>query len=122
MPPTSQPCAADAVAERAPPRRLPPIRLVPEILRVVVWQALSGIRIWYRRTWLYRRVLAGPLADRILFHPYDAMPRRLEDADALLRGRFRFAGQTYDAKTGSIFDVAPPSLRMKQDAIRQRSG
>lgn len=110
MPPTSQPCAADAVAERAPPRRLPPIRLFPEMLRVALWQMLSGIRIWYRRTWLYRRILAGPLADRILFHPYDAMPRRLEDADALLRGRFRFAGQTYDAKTGSIFDVAPPSL------------
>ena len=67
------------------------------------------MRIWYRRTWLYRRFLTGTLADRILFHPYDALPRRLEDADAMLRGRFRFAGQALDAKEGSIFDAAPPS-------------
>ncbi|HLJ53181.1 MAG TPA: hypothetical protein VKT24_07330, partial [Rhizomicrobium sp.] len=98
------------MAEPAPARRLPPIHLFPQMLRVAVWRAFGGIRIWYRRTWLYRRILAGPLADRILFHPYDALPGRLEDADALLRGRFRFAGQTYEAKSGSIFDVEPPSL------------
>src|SRR6476646_2589681 len=102
MPPTSQPCAADAVAEQSPRRRLPPIRLFPELLRIALWQALSGIRIWYRRTWLYRRVLAGPLADRILFHPYDALPRRLEDADALLHGKFRFNGETVEVKEGSV--------------------
>lgn len=102
-------CAADAVAERPAPRRLPPIHFFPELLRVALWQAFRGVRIWYRRTWLYRRFLTGPLADRILFHPYDALPRRLEDADNLLRGRFRFAGQAVDARDGSIFDVAPPS-------------
>jgi uncharacterized heparinase superfamily protein len=67
------------------------------------------VRTWYRRTWLYRQFLTGTLADRILFHPYDALPRRLEDADAMLRGRFRFAGQVLDAKEGSIFDATPPS-------------
>jgi uncharacterized heparinase superfamily protein len=77
--------------------------------RIAVWRVLHGVRVWYRRTWVYRRILAGPLADRILFHPYDALPRRLEDADALLRGRFRFVGQSYDAQNGSIFDVSPPS-------------
>lgn len=109
MPPILQLCAADAVAERVARRRLPPIRLFPELLRVALWQVLRAARIWYRRTWLYRRFLTGPLADRILFHPYDAVPRRLEDADLLLRGRFRFAGQIFDAKEGSIFDVTPPS-------------
>ena len=80
-PPTSPPCAADAVAERPTPRRLPPIRLLPEMVRAAVWRALRGFRVWYRRTWLYRRFLTGPLSDRILFHPHDALPRKLEDAD-----------------------------------------
>jgi uncharacterized heparinase superfamily protein len=77
--------------------------------RAAVWVALRGVRVWYRRTWLYRRFLTGPLSDRILFHPYDALPRKLEDADALLRGRFKFVGETKDVKDGSIFDVPPPS-------------
>lgn len=44
------------------------------------------------------------MPDRILFYPYDALPRRLEDADALLRGRFRLAGEIVDVAEGSIFD------------------
>ncbi|HTP75776.1 MAG TPA: heparinase II/III family protein [Rhizomicrobium sp.] len=72
--------------------------------------------MWYRRTWLYRRLLTGPLSDRILFHPYDALPRRLEDADALLRGRFKFGGEVQEAKVGSIFDAVPPS-RAWADAL-----
>lgn len=97
------------MTQRPVPRSLPPVRLYPELLQAAVWQACRGLRIWYRRTWLYRRFLTGPLADRILFHPYDPTPRRLEDADALLRGRFRLAGQLLEAKDGSIFDAAPPS-------------
>jgi uncharacterized heparinase superfamily protein len=77
--------------------------------RTAVWRALRGVRVWYRRTWLYRRILSGPLSDRILFHPYDALPRKLEDADGLLRGRFRFVGETIEVKEGSVFDVPPPS-------------
>jgi uncharacterized heparinase superfamily protein len=84
--------------------------LLPEILAALVWQWTRFLRVWYRRTWLYRSFLKGPLADRIPFHPYDALPRRLEDADALLRGRFRFAGETVEAKEGSIFDKPAPSL------------
>ncbi|MGZ5923565.1 MAG: heparinase II/III family protein [Rhizomicrobium sp.] len=98
------------MAERPVPRRLPPIRLFPEMARVALWRGFRGVRIWYRRTWLYRRFLTGPLSDRILFHPYDALPRRLEDADWLLRGRFRFVGETKEVKDGSIFDVTPPSI------------
>ena len=33
----------------------------------------------------------------------------LEDADALLRGRFRFDGDTLDILEGSVFDKQPPS-------------
>ena len=102
--------AANAVAESPARRRLPPIVLFPELLQVALWNAFGGMRRWYRRTWLYRRFLSGPLADRILFHPYDALPSRLEDAELLLRGRFRFAGHVFDAKDVSIFDVTPPSL------------
>jgi uncharacterized heparinase superfamily protein len=86
-----------------------PLALLPEMIRVLLWRAFAPIRVWYRRTWLYRRVLKGPLADRILFHPFDALPRRLEDADGLLRGRFRFGGDTVEVKDGSIFDKLAPS-------------
>ena len=110
MAPISPRCAADAVAEGPAPLRLPPIRLCPELLRAALWQFFRGARVWYRRTWLYRRFLTGPLADRIWFHPYDACPSRLEDADNLLRGRFRFVGQTVDAIERSIFEETPPSV------------
>jgi len=86
------------------------LALLPEMFAALLWQWTRFVRVWYRRTWLYRSFLKGPLADRILFHPYDALPRRLEDADALLRGRFRFAGEMVEAKDGSIFDKAAPSL------------
>ncbi len=85
------------------------LALLPEALRMAVWRATGGLRRWVRRTWLYRRFLKGPLSDRIAFHPYDALPRRLEDADAALRGRFRFYGETVEVKNGSVFDLAPPS-------------
>jgi uncharacterized heparinase superfamily protein len=91
------------------PSRTPPLSLLPELLRALLWRMLRPFRAWYRRTWLYRRFLTGPLSDRILFHPYDALPRRLEDADALLRGRFRFHGETVEVKEGSVFDKTPPS-------------
>jgi len=96
------------VADRATPSL--PIGLLPEVLRALLRVWFRPVRVWYRRTWLYRRFLKGPLADRILFHPYDALPRRLEDADALLRGRFRFAGETVEVKDGSVFDKDVPSV------------
>jgi uncharacterized heparinase superfamily protein len=93
----------------APVRRWPPLRLYPEFLRTLSWRATAPLRSFWRRSWLYRRLLKGPIADRVRFYPYDALPRRLEDADALLRGRFRLSGETVEIKEGAIFDKAAPS-------------
>jgi uncharacterized heparinase superfamily protein len=84
--------------------------LLPEVL-LVVWRKTSKpLRVWRRRSWLYRRLLlGGPLSDRVKFEPYDASPRRLEDADALLRGRFRLAGHILEVSDGSVFDKPAPS-------------
>src|SRR5436190_21324987 len=84
--------------------------LLPDMLRTVLRRAAAPLRVWWRGNWLYRRLLQGPLADHIVFHPWDAAPRRLEDADALLRGRFRFHGVHLDVPDGvSVFDLAPPN-------------
>jgi uncharacterized heparinase superfamily protein len=88
-----------------------PLSLLPELLRAMLRRAMRGPRVWWRRSWFYRRLLKGPLADRIVFHPYDALPRRLEDADALLHGKFRFNGESVEVREGSIFDKPAPSLR-----------
>src|SRR5678815_3863778 len=88
----------------AAPRRWPPLRLYPEMARVALLRALTPLATFWRRTWFYRRLLKGPIADRIRFYPYDALPRRLEDADQALRGRFRFAGESVEIRDGSVFD------------------
>jgi len=88
-----------------------PLSLLPELLRAMLRRVLRGPRVAWRRSWFYRRLLKGPLADRVVFHPYDALPRRLEDADALLHGKFRFNGEMVEVKEGSIFDKPAPSLR-----------
>ena len=92
----------------AQPARVP-LSLMPEIVGALLERALKPLRTWWRRSWIYRRFLKGPLPDRFVYYPYDALPRRLEDADALLRGRFRFAGATVEAGGASIFDTTPPS-------------
>jgi uncharacterized heparinase superfamily protein len=74
-----------------------------------LWRGFGGIRRWYRRSWLYRRLLVGPLADRFAFQPHDTLPRRLDDADLLLRGRFKFQGEALDADERSIFEQPAPS-------------
>jgi uncharacterized heparinase superfamily protein len=84
--------------------------LLPEMAASATRRAMTPLRIAWRRSWLYRRLLRGQLADHIVFHPWDALPRKLEDADALLRGRFRFYGVGLDVPEGvSVFDLAPPS-------------
>ena len=83
--------------------------MMPEVARAAADRLAAPLRTAWRRNWFYRRLLKGKLSDRILFHPYDALPRRLEDADALLRGRFRFDGDTLDVQEGSVFDKQPPS-------------
>src|SRR5258706_4974279 len=84
--------------------------LLPDMLRAGMRRIAAPLRIWWRSNWVYRRLLQGPLADHIVFHPWDAAPRRLEDADALLRGRFRFHGVQVDVPDGvSVFDLPPPN-------------
>lgn len=83
--------------------------LLPDLFRAGVRRAGTPLRVGWRRSWFYRRFLAGQLADHIVFHPWDAAPRRLEDADGLLRGRFRFHGQTVEVPAGaSVFDLPAP--------------
>jgi uncharacterized heparinase superfamily protein len=91
-----------------------PLNLAPEMAREATWRALSGPRIFWRRSWFYRRLLKGQLTDRVAFHPYDALPRRLDEADALLHGRFRFGGEMVEVKEGSVFDKTPPSLAWQE--------
>jgi uncharacterized heparinase superfamily protein len=70
---------------------------------------MRPLRRGWRRTWLYRQLLKGKMPDRIRFYPYDTLPRKLEDADTLLRGRFRLAGDMVDVADGSVFDKPAPS-------------
>ena len=84
--------------------------LLPEMSQAAARRLIAPLRVWWRSNWLYRRSLRGPLADHIVFHPWDAAPRRLEEADALLRGRFRFHGVQLDVPDGvSVFDLPPPN-------------
>lgn len=84
--------------------------LLPDLIRAAAFRAMTPLRVGLRANWFYRRLLQGQLADHFTVQPYDALPRRLEDADALLRGRFRFHGETVDVKEGqSVFDAVPPS-------------
>jgi uncharacterized heparinase superfamily protein len=84
--------------------------LLPELFRAGARRAIAPLRVGWRRSWIYRRLLAGPLADHVVFYPWDAAPRRLEDADSLLRGRFRFHGTMVDVPEGiSVFDLPPPN-------------
>lgn len=85
------------------------LSLIPEALNILWRKLLAPIRIWGRRSLFYRWFLRGPLADRMSFHPYDVLPRRLEDAEALLRGRFRFCCSTVEVREGSIFDKPAPT-------------
>lgn len=91
-----------------------PLSLLPEMFRAFAWRAMRAPRVFWRRTWFYRRLLKGPLCDRVVFHPYDALPRRLEDADALLHGKFRFGGEVVEIREGSIFDKPAPSRRWSE--------
>jgi len=87
------------------------VPLLPEMAAALLRRAFTAPRILWRRSWFYRRLLKGPLTDRIVFHPYDAMPRKLEDADAVLHGKFRFEGESVEVASGSVFDKPAPSPR-----------
>lgn len=84
--------------------------LLPELFQAGLRRVATPLRVWWRRNPVYRHLLKGQLADHIVFHPWDAAPRRLEEADSLLRGRFRFHGISVDVPDGvSVFDLPPPT-------------
>ncbi|MBN9572150.1 MAG: heparinase II/III family protein, partial [Alphaproteobacteria bacterium] len=91
-------------------RVVPNGAMVREMLAAEARLTLAPARAILMRNGLYRRLLLwGAPPARLLYHPVDAVPRRLEDADALLGGRFRFAGETVEAGEGSIFNKPAPS-------------
>ncbi|MBV9550178.1 MAG: heparinase II/III family protein [Alphaproteobacteria bacterium] len=86
--------------------------LLPDLASAGAARALTPLRVAWRGNWFYRRLLKGQLTDHFAHHPQDTLPRRLEDADALLRGRFRFHGESVEAKEGiSVFDMPAPSAQ-----------
>jgi uncharacterized heparinase superfamily protein len=86
-----------------------PLALWPEAGRVALDHLGVALLDVLRQGWLYRQTLRGPITDRIAYQPDDPRPKRLEDADGYFRGRFRFEGQTVEAKQSSIFDQPAPS-------------
>jgi len=103
------------VTDDTPKRHRPPVALYPEILRALIHRALRPLRVAWRRSWIYRGFLKGKMPDRVLFYPQDTLPRRLSDADAFLRGRFRFGNEAVEIREGSVFDKRPPSRTWAED-------
>ena len=76
------------------------------------WRGRAAPRCWRRcasgggATGSIAACCKGPLADHIVFHPWDALPRRLEEADACCAGASAFMAQTVDVPDGvSVFDL-----------------
>jgi uncharacterized heparinase superfamily protein len=95
----------------APARRHtgPTVAMVPELFSAILRIALAPLRVAWRGSWLYRQFLHGRMADRVRHQPFDALPRRLEDADSILRHRFRFSGEAVESESNSIFECKAPS-------------
>ena len=90
-------------------RKPSPMALVPEAGRIVLAQGCDDVMSLVRQTWLYRQTLTGPVPARIHAYTDDYRTRVLQEADALMRGRFRLGGQSVDIRQGSIFDQEAPS-------------
>lgn len=90
-------------------RKPSPTALFPEAAKVAVERGFDQLAILLRQTWLYRQTLIGPVSDRIHAYTDDHRVRVLQEADALMRGRFRLAGHAVDIRQGSIFDQPAPS-------------
>jgi uncharacterized heparinase superfamily protein len=107
--------AADAELAGSPPlasaQRPSTVSLWPEAALNIARYGFEPIVAWFRKGWLYRLTLHGPVPDRIIFYPHDPSTRRLDDADAMFRGRFLLAGESLEVKQGSVFDCRPPSAR-----------
>ncbi len=101
--------SADIAPLSATRTHLPQRPLWREALGALLWRGFYPLLFRFRQSWLYRLGYSGPVPDRILFQPDDPRPRRLDDADVFMRGRFRLAGQVFEIRSGSIFDVNLPS-------------
>jgi uncharacterized heparinase superfamily protein len=53
--------------------------------------------------------LPGPMPDHLACAPEDLRPARLEDADAIFRGRFRLPSGTVALKNQAVWDIVPPN-------------
>ena len=98
-----------------PEDQVPPSRkfsrqaLLPEATRIAVESAFDRMAVWFRHSRAYRMSLYGPVPTAIRHYLDDPRLPLLEDAQALMHGRFRFGGQTMELKQGSIFDQPSPS-------------
>jgi len=92
-------------------RKSAPSAIWPEALRRLARSGFAPLLHGLRRSWFYRQTLRGYLPDRFELHPQDPRARRLEDADAIMRGRFHFAGQAVELDQGSVFDAVMPSAQ-----------
>jgi uncharacterized heparinase superfamily protein len=115
MPAISLASAADLTQARdlragryAQVRKPSPMALVPEAVRVAIAQGCDDVMSLVRGTWFYRQTLTGQVPVRIHAYTDDYRARVLQDADALMRGRFRLGGHAVDIRQGSIFDQKPP--------------
>src|SRR5262245_2636073 len=98
MPAISLASADDlGLTESLPPSRYAHIRkpstatLLPEAARIAIERGFDELAVLLRFTALYRQTLTGPVAGGIHAYADDYRARALQDADALMRGRFRLA-------------------------------
>src|SRR5262245_19998403 len=102
------------LGEDLPARRYSHVRkqstasLIPEAAQIALLCGIDELSSLLRQTWLYRQTLKGPVPERIQAYTDDHRVRVLQDADALMRGRFRLAGHSVDIRQGSIFDQPSP--------------
>jgi uncharacterized heparinase superfamily protein len=86
------------------------LQMAGEMLRAELYALGKPFREILRSNALYRWIVcSGPIPEHVLFYPFDPAPRKLEDAELLLRGRFKFEGGQVDVRDGSIFEHTPPS-------------
>ena len=99
---------AERHVSKAPGATLP-LALVPELAAAEADRLVRPWRTAWRRNWFYRRLLKGKLCDRLRYQPSNLLPRQLERAEMLLRGRFSFGGDSLDIRNESVFDKPAPS-------------
>ena len=104
---------AERHVSKAPGATLP-LALIPELVAAEADRLITPWRIAWRRNWVYRRLLKGKLCDRLRYQPSDLLPRKLERAEMLLRGRFSFGADSVEIQSGSIFDTPAPSVDWAQ--------